>query len=186
MAATVPTVEPDFLFQGDTLTFQKSLTDYPATDGWSLSYYFVATDGSGKAFNFSASSSGNNFLVSTPTSGFEIGTYQGRAKVTKDGESFTVWQGTIEILPNLEQGGDLRSHARKTLDNIEAVIEGRANSTILDSTVNGTQLKRIPFSDLLDLQAVYKMKVRNEEVQAAIRAGKPTGRTVFNTFTRPK
>lgn len=100
-----------------------------------------------------------------------------------------VYLGTITVTANLQTMGagvDFRSQNRRTLDNINAVIEGRASATILKSTVEGTTLERIPFADLLHLQAIYRIRVRNEEIDLLQLQGKPTGRTSFVNFTKPK
>ena len=38
---TVPTGEPTELVAGDTWTWDRSLADYPAAGGWTLTYVFV-------------------------------------------------------------------------------------------------------------------------------------------------
>lgn len=183
MAAPILTVEPQFVYAGDTLLLTKSLADYSASDGWSLSYFFVSTDGAGKTFNFSATASGSDFSISFDTSNVEVGKYQGRAKVTKSGQSFTVWVGQLEILASLEQSADTRSQAKRTLDKINAVIEGRADSSILKSKINGTEIERIPISDLLKLQDEYTRMVAVEDSQKP--GGNKRRGIIYGTFARP-
>ncbi len=45
MAATIPTKEPLTIRAGDTIKWTKSLDDYKASDGWTLSYSFRGTGG---------------------------------------------------------------------------------------------------------------------------------------------
>ena len=45
MAATIPTKEPLTIRAGDTIKWTKSLDDYIASDGWTLSYSFRGTGG---------------------------------------------------------------------------------------------------------------------------------------------
>ena len=45
MAATVPTKEPLTIRAGDTIEWTKSLDDYKASAGWTLSYSFRGTGG---------------------------------------------------------------------------------------------------------------------------------------------
>ena len=45
MAATVPTKEPLTIRAGDTIEWTKSIDDYKASDGWTLSYSFRGTGG---------------------------------------------------------------------------------------------------------------------------------------------
>jgi hypothetical protein len=186
MGAQIPTSVPEWLYSGDTLQFTTSLTNYPHSDGWSLAYYFVSVDAIGKNFSVNATPSTAFYSVSYPTNNVEFGIYNWCAKVSLNGVVSTVDNGQIEILPSLTQGGDIRSQAKRTLDNINAVIEGRASSTILESIVEGTRLGRIPHKDLLELQQIYQVKVRNEEIKRLNQQGKPTGRTIFASFTRPR
>lgn len=100
-----------------------------------------------------------------------------------------IFSGRIKVTANLQAadaGFDPRTQERRTLDNINAVLEGRATSTILKSEVEGTRLERIPFADLLNLQAVYQVKVRNQEIELKQSQGQPTGKTLFASFTRPR
>ena len=45
MAADIPTKEPLTIRTGDTIKWTKSIDDYKASDGWSLSYSFRGTGG---------------------------------------------------------------------------------------------------------------------------------------------
>lgn len=182
---TTPNQEPEFFYQGDTLTFTKALSDYPATDGWALSYSFVSTDKFGKRFSFDASADGAQYLVEYNTSAAEIGEYQGRAKVSKAGKSYTVWVGKIVVRPSLNDIGDIRSQNKRTLDNICAVIEGRATSTILNSKVDGTELSRIPVSDLLMLRDRYAQLVYAEDAKTEAQAGRASRRNIYTRFSLP-
>lgn len=47
MALPRPTVEPQFAVCGDTLQFDKTISNFPATDGWALSYVLASGAGSG-------------------------------------------------------------------------------------------------------------------------------------------
>lgn len=185
MSAAIPTQEPSQVRAGQTLTFTKSLGDYPAPT-WTLTYYLR---GNGlDAIDFTASASGSEHLVEVSfatTSTWKAGTYDVSAIASSATERFEVWSGRIEVLPDFSAEGanfDTRSHARRTLDNINAVIEGRASKTILSSTVEGTSLDRIPHDQLLKLQAAYEQKVINEDRKA----GKARSNTIFAQFTTPR
>jgi len=60
MAHTVPTAVPASLRAGDTATWLRSLADYPASDGWVLSYVLVKT---GAQIAITATASGADHLV---------------------------------------------------------------------------------------------------------------------------
>ena len=189
MSATIPSSVPAKVRAGETLQFTVALADYPAGDGWSISYYFIANGLT--PFNFSSTADGDSHAVSVAygtTANWAPGLYSGIGFVTDGTTRTEVWTGTLEVLFNpltASKTTDPRSHARRTLDNINAVIEGRATSAVLNSTVEGTTLARIPHADLLDLQARYEMKVAAEEAVLARALGKPSRRNIYSRFTRP-
>lgn len=193
MAAQTPTFEPDRITAGDSATWKRSLPDYKAGDGWALTYAFVKQDGGGsQAITFAATPSGDDFLVNVPaatTAPWPPGDYVGQGYVTLTPDRFKIWDGFLRILPNLALApagvGDIRSHARRTLDAIQSVLEGRATQEILEWTVEGVVLRKASVTDLLLLEDRYLVKVQKEEALARIRAGKATGRRILTKFIRP-
>jgi hypothetical protein len=175
MAAKIPTVEPQSLRLGDTASWSRSLADYPASAGWSLSYALVKT---GTRITFTATASGDDHLVSVPaatTTGWTAGTYQWQARVSKAGEVYTIGTGSIELLVDFATqatGYDARSHARKTLEALEAWIEGR-DVAVAEYEIAGRSLKTIPVPDLLKLRDRYRREVRSEQVASDLAAGLP-------------
>lgn len=187
MAATIPTTEPASIRAGETLTFKRSLADYPAPT-WSLHYYLQSLDAAAVRFEATSTSSGQDHLISVAyatTANYADGQYAGMSFVTDGTTRTQIWAGKLTILPSLATDGDARSQNRRTLDNINAVIEGRATSSILKSTVEGTTLERISFDELLKLQQFYVQKVHLEEVAELRAAGKPTGRNIYAQFWNP-
>ena len=75
MSQNIPTSEPESLVAGDTVTWQKTLSDYPASDGWVLSYRLINAAGN---IDITSSASGDDHLVSvaaTATAGWSyVGT----------------------------------------------------------------------------------------------------------------
>ena len=125
-----PTTEPDLIVAGDTAKWLRSLDDYPASGSWVLSYTLVSA---AQRYTFSATASGADHLVTvaaTTTATWVAGTYTWRAQVSKAGEVYTVGTGSLTVRPSFATATDGRSHARRTLEAIEAVIEGRATSEV--------------------------------------------------------
>lgn len=189
MAATTLTELPAQFRAGDTLLLKLTLGDYPASDSWAVTYTFRGPNLSDVSFTSSASSDDHLFNVAdTTTQVWESGLYQGVARVTNGSQSFSVWSGQLEVLPYLaiqDQNYDARSHARKCLDAIEAVIEGRATSGVLSTTIAGQSVTRMSPQDLAFWRDYYKAEVAQEEEQAAIDAGDSTGRNVLIRFGQP-
>lgn len=181
--ADIPALEPTTVNAGDTWRWTRSLSDYPASAGWVLSYTLI---NAGAKITVNASASGDDHLVTVSaatTAGYTPGTYDWRARVSKAGEVFTVSEGRITVR-NAYAGStfDARSHARKTLDNIEAVIEGRATSATLEYEIAGRRMKYIPAAELLSLRDKYRAEVAAEEAARSVAAGLPDKRRVFVRF----
>lgn len=74
----------------------------------------------------------------------------------------------------VEEGQDIRGHAQKVLDAIEAVIEKRATKDQESYTIAGRTLARTPIKDLLELRQKYKDEVKSNN--------RPLPRAVLNVF----
>lgn len=185
MTQTVQTSEPASLTAGDTAKWQKTFPDYPATDGWVLSYALVK---SGNRITFSAGASGADHLINVSaaiTAGWTVGRYQWQSSVTLAGERFTVGTGQIEILPNFaaaSNGADGRSHARKVLEAIEATLEGRAGQAHMQYRIGERELRFIPIPELLILRDRYRSEVRAEDAVAALARGESMPNKLLTRF----
>jgi hypothetical protein len=186
MAAQVPTREPDSLTAGETLTFKRTLADFPASEGWTLEYAFR---GAGSDIEFGSTADGDDHLVevaATTTAGWVPGTYYGQALAVNGAVTTIVWRGKLELLNNLaeEAGGfDPRTHARIVLDKLEDVIEGRAAHDVLESEIEGTKISRLSIDQLLKFRDRYAAIVASEE--AALDPTKRRRRRILTRFVRP-
>lgn len=172
---------PANLVAGDTWAWTRSLADYSAATH-SATWYFENKDA---AFSIAASASGASFAASVipaTTAGYRAGAYRWRLVVTRTADSarFTVETGVVAVLPDPAAAGmmDWRSHARRTLDAIEAVIEGRASVDQMAVALNGRSLQRTPIADLLMLRDRYRRDVRAEEAAERVAAGGASGRRI--------
>lgn len=166
---TTPTTEPTVLRAGDLWEWRREdlASDYPASS-WTLTYRFKNAAG---GFEVVATADGDFFesSVAAATSGaIAAGVYSWQARVVNGLESYTVDTGEVKVLPNLFAGtasaaSDQRTHARKTLEAIEAVIEGRATTDQEEYTIGNRSLKRIPITDLMVFRDRYRMAVARED-----------------------
>lgn len=176
------TTEPDVIVAGDTAKWLRSLDDYPASASWVLTYTLVSA---AQRYTFSASASGDQHLVTvaaTTTATWAAGTYTWRAQVAKAGEVYTVGTGSLTVKPSFSAATDARSHARRTLEAIEAVIEGRATSEVSYYMIGGRQLRYIEPAQLLALRDRYRAEVAREDAAQRAAAGLPDKRRVFVRF----
>lgn len=183
MAAPTPTQEPASLTAGDTAKWLKSLPDYPATDGWQLVYTLLNAAGK---ITFNAISDGASHLVSIPAAtaaAWAAGDYAWRAQVTRNDEAYTVASGNITVQPAFSAAMlDGRSHARKTLANIEAYLENPGNLTSSMYEIAGRKLQRFGIPELLSLRDRYRAEVAREDAAANVGRGLPDRRRVMVRF----
>lgn len=78
-----------------------------------------------------------------------------------------------------------KSHAKKVLEKVEAVIENRASKDDLSYTIKGRSLSRIPIQDLLLLRKEYLKEYEKEKRDKDIKEGKGAGMTVRFRHERP-
>lgn len=169
MTASVPTSVPAQVTAGDTIAWKITLADYPASAGWVLTYALASA---AVQIAITASASADDHLVSVAaatSAAYVPGTYSWQAYVTKTTERYMVDSGTIQVLPNLavQSGGfDGRSHAKKTLDALEAWIEGH-DMAVADYQIAGRAMKYHSIPDLLKLRDTYTAEVRGEVLKAS-------------------
>lgn len=163
------------------LTFKRTVTlaDYPADNGWVLHVYLRGKS----AINIESTPNGAQHVINVPaasTTSWQEGNYGYSARViNQSGDVFEVASGTIDILADLQAttSGDYRSHAQKTLDAVEAVIENRASLDQERYRINNRELYRTPMADLLKLRAHYRNEVRQEKAKAC-------GKSLFGQTVR--
>lgn len=190
MAFAVPEKEPTKIYAGDRLQWRRTdLADFPA-DEWTLTYYFTANVAGGN-FTIEASADGEDFEVDvapSETGAYTPSVYYWSAFVSQSTtDRKLVGQGRIEILPDpstVQGPVDGRSHNRRTLDSILAVIEKRATTDQQRYVFQavGRSVDRMPIDDLLKFRDYYANLVKQEEQQAAIDRGEGSGKNIFIRF----
>jgi len=192
--------EPSIIHRGETLGWKRaaSQTTYVDADGatiecsapeWTLKYKFAGPSG---AFDITAVADGTDFSASasaTVTGAYPVGEYSWIATVEKgsggtlerhivDSGVCTVAEGPAEYVSGL----DKRSHVKKVLDAIEAVILGRATTDQLSYSINGRSLQKTPLPDLLKLRSQYRGEYERELRAERIRKGLDGGGNVYVRF----
>lgn len=174
MAADIPTTEPQSVTAGDTLQWTIALPDYPASDGWTLKYNLVGAAGQ-IAIESTPDSDDHLVSVSPATSAvYTPGRYRAAKYVEKGADETLerVTLGTLDMVvaPNLAgatAASDTRSHARKVLDALEALIEGRATrsdkSYTIDISGSRRSIESLTVIELLEARDRYASMVWQEE-----------------------
>lgn len=191
MAYTIPEIEPLLLVAGDRAQWKRTdLADFPA-DEWTLTYYLRANLAGGE-ITISASADGDGYEVDVApavTAEYTPGFYYWSAYVAQSGDRKLVAQGRLEILPNpidVTSPVDGRSHARRTLASIEAVIERRATTDQQRYVMQavGRSVDKIPILELLKFRDYYAGLVSAEEEKERIARGEASGRNIVIRFNR--
>ena len=187
-SANFPTREPAELIVGDRWMWKRTDlgADYPPAS-YTLKYS-LRLDTAATEIEIAASASGTDFLVevaSVTTAGYTAGTYRWQAYITRtsDSQRVLIGSGTVKVVANRDAStADPRSHAKKVLDAIEAVIESRATKDQEEYAINGRSLKRTPIPDLIVLHNKYKADVAAEERAARIKNGLDGGGRILVRF----
>jgi hypothetical protein len=165
------------IIAGDTLNFTTAVTDYPASDGWTLTHRLIPRTAGTPIELTSAADDEDPDLHRTQataavTALWAAGDYSWVAYAVKALERYTVAQGAIEILadPGEAAALDLRTHARKMLEAIETWLESR-NPAVAEYEIAGRRMKYTPVADLIVLRDRYRREVRGEDDAARISAG---------------
>ena len=177
----IPSYEPEVVTEGDTVKFRRYLPEYLPTDGWALSYALVNAD---RQITFSSTTDGNAHLVNVlpaVTENWVAGEYTWQAYVTKDDDRYTVGQGVITIRSNFAAdalGGDRRSHPRKMLAALQAMMESKATSDQLAMSIRGRSISRMSPAEIIKWIDYYEKQVAKEEQAERIRRGMRSGRKI--------
>jgi hypothetical protein len=190
VAAEVPTKEPLEFRAGDTVLWTKTLADYPAGDGWALTYYLVGATRT----TVTTTADGDDFSATIPattTATLQAGQYFIEGYVSKDAERFNVYSGDVKVKPDfgseasVAPGYDGRSHARKCRDALRAMMENISGSPVVDYTIFGERnVKLMTVPERLQLLGYYENLVRQEEDAAAV--GRGERKDIYIRFRSPR
>lgn len=187
MTIAIPTNEPSELRAGLTWAWRREdLGDFPAGT-YTLKYWFKKSGATGANFSITATADGANHSVSVAagtTQGYTAGAYTWVAVATAGSEAYEVDKGTLQILPRYDQVANLddRSHTRKMVDAIEALMEGRATVDQMQYQINGRMLTRMSIGDLITWRDKYRAEVNAEKQAEAIANGLATKNRILVRF----
>jgi hypothetical protein len=184
---SIPNFEPSIIVAGDSVSWTKSVQDYPATDGWTLNYSFQRLGSTATPISIEADPDGAGYSVAldnSDTANYVAGNYIWTAFVDDgDTERHRVATGTLTILAN--PAAALGStHASRTLALIDLAIEGRVPRGLTEFSIQGQQITKIAIADLVKLRSIYAEWVRNEVAQDRINRGLSNARNSFARFRR--
>lgn len=184
----IPEREPAEIVAGDLLQWKRPdlATDY--APGTYQLLYKARLEGAGSTV-ITISTTAADFAVSVAsatTAAYTAGRYRWSAYIVRvsDSERVEVDSGSWVVEANKTTATtDPRSHARKVLDLIKSLLEGRAAADVASYSIAGRSLTKMSIQELLQWKAVYERDVKAEEAAEAIANGMGTGRRVLVRFT---
>ena len=183
----IPTTEPTEFYPSDTLKWNRQdiSDDYPASDGWSLTYYFRGPEGK---FDITASADGDYFAVSvtpTTTETYKSGDYIWTSKAALGSDVYTVDHGKCTVKTDLAAKGagyDPRSHVKKVLDALEVAILKKASKDQLETQIDGIAIKRMTPDQMLVWRDKYQVEYKAELAAERVAKGLGTGNKILTRF----
>lgn len=160
---------PSEFIAGDTWRWTRDFADYPAGT-WTVTYYF---ENSAQTFNVAGVASGTSHdftIAAAATAAYKPGRYYWSARAT-DGtivETIAGESGWIEVKVDPAAAGtkDRRSWARRTLEAVEAFLEGNASTAQASMSLGGRSLSRWSLAELQQWRNDLRQEVRTEEAGA--------------------
>jgi hypothetical protein len=187
----IPDIEPTSFIAGDTVKWTRDLSaDYPVGT-WTLTYYFRGQ----VAKTVVCTTSGSLHLatiLAADSASYPPGDYFVYARVSDGTNVYSIWSGTITVKENPAIGTspqDRRSHVKKMLDAIEAMMEGNASreEAGYEIAAPGMTSRRIQFctkADLIAFHSHYKQLYQQELNAARIAQGGKSRNRILTVFTR--
>lgn len=177
-------MEPSQLRAGDTWKWTAEGGDYPATAGWTCTYYFKNAKQAWSATGVAAGADYAITVDTTASGAVQSGLYNWARVMTKALERYTVAQGTVNVLPTFANAGvlDLRSDARRRLEAVEAVLDDVASFEQQEITIGTRTLRKMPRGELLVWRDRLRAMVNQEIYAERLRKGLPDGRNIQVRF----
>ena len=186
-----PTQEPDLLVVGDRWMWRRPdlVADYPTAD-YALTYEFHEDAGGGGShkFTITATETTTDYIVeiaSATTASYTAGEYNWYAFITRssDSQRIAIDEGHTKIELNFANtNADNRSHAKKVLDAIQAVLENRASQDQMSYSIAGRSLSRMTIDDLMRFRDRYRAEYNREIKLKRIKNKQDTGNTIKARF----
>lgn len=180
-------IEPTVITAGDTLIWQRTLQDYPATDGWVLNYRFINAAGK---IDIVAANAGTDYLVTVAmatTGAYLAGTYDWSSWLTGNSQRISIATGRIVIKPDPTSltTYDGRTTARKTLEGLQAAYQTYitgGNAHIAEYEVAGRKMKFRATTEILEQISYWQTQVKSEERAERLAKGLKTGNKLHVRF----
>ncbi len=146
MAPSVPTIEPTAPVAGDSWKWDKTLTAYPAGEGWQLSYYVRGPIDIDIDWGTEVTASGDVFQVrveETKTDDLTAaGAYDLIGRVTDGTDTYTVVRCRINVQANPATAVNAKSLAVQMVEALDAALLANPESAgVVRVQINGRTIE---------------------------------------------
>lgn len=184
MAAPVATKEPLEIFAGDSLSWSKTLSDFPATE-WTLTYRILAQQGAA-AQTLTATADGSDFLITVDaenTADWVPATYQLIGFVESSSERVQIYSGKLTVKPDpaTVTALDSSTYLEKILAKLEAVILKGVIRAPIRYSYGGVSTEILSLKDALDARDRIKAQIEH-----AVMVASGTQRRILTRFRMPR
>lgn len=171
MAPTLTNPIPAAVTAGDSIAWAWSDSLHTSGDGWAPTLTLVNAAGRITVSGVASGDAHTLTAAAAATALWAPGTYRAHLAVARAGERETLFAQDLEVLPDPAGAAlyDGRSHARRTLDALEAWIESKSPA-VASYRIADRQMQYIPIGELLQLRDRYRADVRREDAAARGRA----------------
>lgn len=169
MAPTIPITEPLKFVAGASWQWDKVLPDFPAGDGWQLSYAFRGETDYDAAWadDVTSPTGEDGFEIRIPpadTAGINPGAYVLWGTVTDGTDTYTPIEWKVNVLPDPTTAVNAKSANQTILDAIEAAISGQWTDAQQKSiSIHGRSIENFGPEELEVQKAQYKIYVALEK-----------------------
>ena len=186
MSTNLPCREPQQFTAGDTINWVRTLDNYPASAGWTLSYVLRGP----QTIKVNASTyQTSDYIVSIPaanTTNYKDGLYSVAAYVTNSGGyRYTVptWFPLITVRPDpskyVDGTASNLTFAQRTLAAVETAIENLSARKVASASVNGQSYSIQNLQALQSLRQRMREEVRSEQDAINTAAGLGVSKNVL-------
>jgi hypothetical protein len=189
--------EPSEFAAGDTLSFSKRLSDYPASEGWSLKYELRLSSpaGGGQAIEFTSTAnpdgSAHDVSVTAAVTGtwlpgdYVLRGYAIKALAGGQVERHQIYDNSftlLEDLPSAAGSEPQQTFAQKMIAQLETVMLAKAGDDLQRTAAGETGFWFWSPEDLRKEHGYWTQVRRQEVAKLNAKAGRPTGNKVRPLF----
>lgn len=165
MANTIPDKEPTEAIAGDSLQWDRSVSAFPPSEGWTLTYSLTGAHASVLTITASASGDGDYYEVRvTPdtTVGYTPGPYTLYGRVSNGTDKHNVYAGPLVVLADPATATPELSFNERMLALAETKLADRLTADISSYSLEQQEVHREELASLQKQRNAYAEAVRRE------------------------